>query len=164
MKVTVDTNAFPIDDLRNALEPKRFEFVSISVSKRELANTSLEYSLAGLRREPETAVWDEPTWDECTWADDRDQHLLEKALEIIGDGSFPKLRQRATLSSGQRRQLRDAIIACTHVRREHDVLLTKDLRGFVDGGRRERFRDEMGIRIMTPDEFRKEFIQREAPG
>jgi hypothetical protein len=100
----------------------------------------------------------ESLWNHCKWAADGDRDQFEKALEIIGHGSFPGPDQRGNLTPGQRRQLRDAIIACTHLRDGHDVLLTNDQNGFVDDGRRERFRDELGIRIMTLDEFRREYL------
>lgn len=159
MKVTVDTNVLPIEDLRALLEPKGFEFLSVTVTDRELEHTSLQNSTQGLGHAPETAVWDESRWDEAVWDDGSGQDLLEKALDIVGDGSFPKRNLRAVLSKGQRHQLRDAIIAVTHLREGNDVLLTGDLKGFVNGGRRERFRDEMGIEVMTPDEFRVKFAR-----
>ncbi len=125
MKVTVDTNALPIDDLRTMLEPKGFEFVVVTVTDRELENTSLRRSMRGLRQVPETAVWDESRWDQSVWGSANDEDVLEKALEIISHGSFPKSGQRAQLSPGERRQLRDAMIACTHVRCKHDILLNE---------------------------------------
>src|SRR5262249_11990696 len=49
-------------------------------------------------------------------AQEADRDLFEATLAAITNGSFPKPGSRSALTQGERRQLRDAIIFCTHVR------------------------------------------------
>jgi hypothetical protein len=106
---------------------------------------------------PETAVWGESVWDGAVWGGPSEGNCLEKALVIIGDGSFPPPNRRDTLTDGERRQLRDAMIFCAHVRAQRQIFVTDDSRGFVRGGRRQQLERNFGTRIMTCNEFISEF-------
>jgi hypothetical protein len=51
---------------------------------------------------------------------------LEAILAIVSAGSFPKPGQRVSLTHGERRQLRDAMILEAHAREGRDVFVTND--------------------------------------
>ena len=148
---TLDTNVFPAEDLIARASAAGIEVACVSVSKREVAGSSLEEEVAALASLLETGVWGESAWDECNWASEDDD--LENALTILSNGSFPAPASRGTLSSGQRRQLRDAMILCTHARAGRDVLVSNDARAFVNEGRRERIEASFMTRVMTRAEF-----------
>jgi hypothetical protein len=78
--------------------------------------------------------------------------LLERLLEIISGGTFPPPGKRESMTPGQRRQLRDAMILEAHSRESRDIFVTKDERGFIRAGRREALEHLCGTRIMTIDE------------
>jgi hypothetical protein len=86
-------------------------------------------------------------------ASEQTVNLLERLLEIIGDGSFPKRGERDHLTAAERRQLRDAMILEAHTRNDRDIFVTKDARGFIRYGRRAKLQRLCSTRIMTPDEF-----------
>jgi hypothetical protein len=80
-------------------------------------------------------------------------NTFERLLRIVSNGSFPARERRSTLSPGERRQLRDAMILSTHIREGRDIFVTNDAKGFIQGGRRELLETEFGIRVMTTLEF-----------
>jgi hypothetical protein len=171
LTVTLDTNVLDREEIA-ALQrdlDRPCEFAAVSVSVRERGNVDLDLVVV-----PETAVWDESRWDEAVWsgpfpellvidesplgrgvlADDQAADLFEATLQIISNGSFPSTERRNTLSAGSRRQLRDAMVFEAHVRRRRHVLVTNDVRGFVNDGRREALERLGRTRILTPAEFR----------
>ncbi len=155
--ITLDTNTLPADDLRAALEPRGFDFAVVSVTDREVSGTSFAAFAASLRNVAEAAVWDESEWDKAVWGGQADGECLERALAVISCGSFPPPAKRANLTAGHRRQLRDAMIFCAHVRERRDIFVTSDTTGFIDGGRREELAAQFATRIMTRAEFVAEF-------
>ena len=157
ISVTLDTNILPADALVAAVPSGDFEFAVVSVTDRELgASTDLAAS-SSVTRVPETGVWGESVWGGSLWGGPNESDCLEKALVIIGDGSFPQSNRRETLTDGQRRQLRDAMIFCAHIRAKRQIFVTDDTRGFVSGGRRQQLERDFSTRIMTRDEFISEF-------
>jgi hypothetical protein len=82
-----------------------------------------------------------------------DAECLETALKLLSNGSFPLPGTRDHLSNGQRRQLRDAMILCAHVRAQHDVLASNDERAFINNGRRAKVEAHFRTRVMTVREF-----------
>ena len=157
--VTLDTNVLPVDDLRAALEPRGFSFAVVSVSARETRGAWIAASVTPLTSIPENAVWDETEYGVGLYdAGGKDVQCLAASLTIISDGSFPAPDRRGSLSPGQRRQLRDAMILCAHVRERRNIFVTNDERGFVKRGRRERLQAAFDTRIMTREEFVTEFI------
>jgi hypothetical protein len=88
---------------------------------------------------------------------------LNAPLTILSNGAFPLPGKRENLSSGQRRQLRDAMILSAHVRSNRDILVSNDRRAFVSEGRRERIEAEYGIRVMTVAEFEAYVSELEGP-
>jgi hypothetical protein len=161
--VTVDTNVFPIDDLEAELGPQGFTFHPISVSQREVAGSSFEATLARYDAIPEIGVWGEGAWGSSRWVGGDDGDCMGVALTIVSNGSFPPSGKRDALSDGQRRQLRDAMIACTHRHDGRDILLSNDRKAFIDDGRREKFHDQLGVTIMTRAEFCDAYIPSSAP-
>lgn len=157
--VTVDTNALPIDDLLAAVRPAELEFSIVSVTDREVGGLAQRAAPTSVKRTVETAVWGESQWGNATWGDPASSDCLEGVLAIISAGSFPPAGQRSSLTDGQRRQLRDAMIFCAHVQAGRHIFVTNDMRGFVRAGRREQLEREFKTRIMTRDEFRQEFTR-----
>jgi len=112
-----------------------------------------------VKRTVETAAWSESHWGNATWGDPASSGCLEAVLAIISAGGFPPTGQRSSLTDGQRRQLRDAMIFCARVRAGRHIFVTNDVRGFVRGGRRAQLERDFRTRIMTRDEFRQEFTR-----
>ena len=79
--------------------------------------------------------------------------VIERIVDTIGNGSFPRAGQRKNLTDPQRDQLRDAIVLEAHHREGRDVLITLDVKGFILHGRRESLERLCGTRIATVDEF-----------
>lgn len=100
---------------------------------------------------PESFVLDESRLDGAVLAGDTS--WLEQILEVVSSRSFPKRGERGDLSSGERHHLRDAMILEAHAREGRDVFVTKDERGFIRDGRRERLEGLLQTRIYTPGEF-----------
>jgi len=160
MKVTFDTNVADRMDLVRTAHSRGFEIFLTSVTNREL----LPSDIVPLTNEMilETAVLDESSFGGAVLGSDDDARIFEKTLLILSNGSFPKPGAREDLSPGERRQLRDAMIFTAHVRASHDILVTDDERGFIRDDRREKLQEIGNCRIMTSEEFLKEFrIERE---
>ena len=151
MKITLDTNVLPADELLSDCRRLGWDVAVISVTSRELHDTSLEVSLSTLHEVPEIFVWDESTWGQAVWASAQCVSQLQETLEVISGGTFP--RDHSNLTSGHRRQLRDAMILEAHLRDRRDVFVTEDRRAFILQGRREQLQSRFGTRIMTKSEF-----------
>ena len=150
MKVTLDTNILPADDLIASVLPGLFEFSIVSVTDREMGGSATQVNISNI---PETMVWDESRFDEAVWGDSESASCLELSLKIISDGSFPPLGKRDKLTRGARRQFRDAIIFCAHVREHRAIFVTNDISGFIKGDRRIQLEKAFHTVIMTRDEF-----------
>jgi len=157
VSVTLDTNILPADDLIAAVARDDFELAVVSVTDREVSASAALTAPLSVRRVPEALVWGESNWGDALWAGSADADCLERVLDIIGDGSFPSPNRRNNLTNGQRRQLRDAMIFCAHVKARRDIFVTDDTKGFIRGGRRQQLEEAFGTRIMTRDQFVSEF-------
>jgi hypothetical protein len=155
--VTVDTSIFS-DDLRAVLEPKGFSFAAVTVTERELTGHHLAVQLQQLSSVPEAAVRGESLWGTGLWGGPSEGVCFEDLLRLIGNGSFPPSGKRDNLTAGQRHQLRDAMIFCTHVPAGLDIFLTDDRKAFVKHGRRAKLEAAYKTCIMTRDEFVTAFI------
>jgi hypothetical protein len=174
--VTVDTNILDEDKLaciKEAATGLPIEFSLVTVTERERPGSAAALQVKSTLLE--TMVWDESDWDSCTWGGpipettvigewplgqavlgaEGEKDLLESVLQVISNGSFPKVGDRDNLTAGQRRQLRDAMILEAHVREQHDILLSDDTRAFGGDGSDLRAKLEYlcGTRIMGADEF-----------
>ncbi len=150
MKVTLDTNILPADDLIASVLPGLFEFSIVCVTDREMGGSATQVNISNI---PETMVWDESRFDEAVWGDSESDSCLEFCLKIISGGSFPPLGKRDKLTRGARRQFRDAIIFCAHVREHRAIFVTNDIFGFIKGDRRIKLEKAFHTVIMTRDEF-----------
>jgi len=97
MKVTFDTNIFPIDDLLRLTDQHSFDIATVSVTGRELQNTDKQIPVIQI---DETALWDESGLDSSQWASE--DNNLETILAIISNGSFPNGTSPENLTVGQR--------------------------------------------------------------
>jgi len=156
--VTFDTNVLPArrqpDDLIKLAGSKGLDLARVVVTDRELEGTDIRVDIVGLNPIPASTAWAEAYWDKSVWASD--ESILGEILKIISNGSFPQSRDN--LNDGEKRQLRDALILDAHVQQGRYILVTKDTRGFVRHGRREKFEGLYEIKIMTKEEFR-EFLR-----
>lgn len=103
-KVTFDTNAKPTDRVVEAAIAAGCYVTYASVSLREAGDTDFEVELKKYDRVPELAVWDESDWNEARWADEPSSERLENILNVISNGSFPKISistQTATTATDQ---------------------------------------------------------------
>ena len=151
--VTLDTNIAPVERVTGAVPAADFDFAVISVTDRELSGSPVQVSVASIGRIPETWALGESVLGQAVLGGSSDADCFEEALAIISNNAFPKREERGNLTLGQRRQLRDAMIFCAHVRAHRDILLTNDARGFIDGSRRTILEERFNTKIMTADEF-----------
>jgi hypothetical protein len=157
MRATIDTNVIDNDPLLALTQKEGWDVRVISVTNRETEEWSYTGHSSRFESVQEIGVWGESRWGEGTWTGKDSADCFETALKIIGAGSFPSRTKRDHLSAGQRRQLRDAMIFCTHVRDARDLFVTDDRKAFIDGGRREAFESTFGTRILTSAECLSEF-------
>lgn len=148
-RVTLDTNVDPHELIR-MVPHGEFDFAAVSVTDREVEGTRYGKAFRSLKRVTESGVWGESKWGRVRWSK---PGCLERALHIISHGSFPKVGQRDHLTDRQRRQLRDAMIFCAHVRESREIFVSDDLKAFVNQGRREMLQTEFNTTIMTRGEF-----------
>ena len=159
--ITFDTNVFPAGVLVARAERLGIIVASISVSQRESEGSSLEEEVRALETVLETVVWGESKWGQAVWSSRTDAERFEHVLGLLSNQSFPKPGQRDQLSDGQRRQLRDAMILCAHLRGNRDALVSNDRRAFIDHGRREAIEAEFKTRVMTVEEIEAYLSERE---
>lgn len=149
---TLDTNILPAPEILELAVAKGVSIAAVSVTGREATTPTFRPDLTGITCIAETAVFDEGRFDESVWAGEEDAQCLEEVLRIVASGSFPKADQRASLTRGQRSQLRDALIFCSHVRNRRDIFVTDD-EDFIEYGRRAWLQARFSTRILSKDEF-----------
>lgn len=160
-EVTLDTNVFPAEPLIRRAQSVGIAAAVITVSHREVEGSSLEDEVRSLASVLETAVFGESRWGQAVFGSSDDSERLERALTLLSNGSFPAPGRREQLSGGQRRQLRDAMVLCAHVRSDRHILVSNDRRAFINKGRREAIEAEFGTRVMTVEEFEAYLSERE---
>lgn|SRR5262245_55918830 len=153
--VTFDTNTVDDAHLVDAARMAGFAVVQTTVTDRELESSGVYSALADGDRLYEPFVLGESRLGLAVLGSDSDATTFERLLHIISNGSFPARDRRSNLSPGERRQLRDAMILSAHLRERRHIFVTNDAKGFIQAGRRELLERELGIRIMTADEFLK---------
>lgn len=154
LRVTLDTDVLPADDVLTAAAGRDIAFAAVSVTVRETRGTSFEIKLSDLTTVPETGVFDESEWDGAVFAEDKGPGPdLEELLRIISSGSFPPPGKRDSLTEGQRHQLRDAMILQAHAREGRDIFVSGDTRAFFKHGRREQLSAVARSQIMSRVEF-----------
>lgn len=143
MRVTIDTNIFPIDDILELAASRSIELVRISVTDREVVNAPVR--LDGTTRVAENAVWGESAWGGALFASS--DGSLEEILRIISNNSFPAKREN--LSDGQRRQLRDAMIFDAHLRTGNALFASCDKRAFLKSPVRDSLELKFNTKIVS---------------
>ena len=158
MRATFDTNIADQSDLVQIAKRAGIDLAFVSVSAREVEETSFEAAVAQEESVVETLVLGESPIGRAALGRKTKVPCLERVLQVITSGSFPRKGARTVLSRGERRQLRDAMIFCAHVRGQRDLFVTNDRTAFVDNGRREVFQSEFRTRVMTSAEFRESLV------
>lgn len=159
--VTLDTNQLDARRVTRLVEllPADSDITYVTTSDRErLFDEQWKRDLAregasAPRARPETAVWGESVWGGAAWASPEAEPLIERVLQIIGSGSFPRPGDRDDLDGGQRNQLADALIFEAHCRQHGHLLVTIDAKGFINHGRRQLLETLGQTAIRTPDEL-----------
>jgi len=181
--ITLDTNLVdPVDvaQLSAALSNIPHSFASTSVTDREHGFDVVSSSVEGDASLHRAVSWDASLHRAVSWdgpipavfvigesllagGDESDSgrfdvladehNLLEPILAIISDGSFPRPGRRESLSLGEQRQLRDAMIYEAHVRSRRHLFVTNDRRAFVRHGKREVLERLGSTKIFTSGEI-----------
>jgi hypothetical protein len=153
-RITIDTNLLPADDLVELAKGRGYEVGIVSVSERELGSSDSWLNAPELGKVLELAIVGESRIGSCVVGSGNEH--LEIILQSISNCSFPKSGSRGHLSSGQRRQLRDAMILEAHAREGRDIFITNGKKGFINNGRREKLQSLLKTRILTREEFLRE--------
>lgn len=177
IRVTVDTNVLDKNKLamiHAAVGGKKVELADTTVTGRELEGTDITRPADTV---VETGVWGESCWGEFVWGQsvqelfilgeshlnqavlgsDSSSNRFEAILQVISSGTFPKQQKRSSLTRGQRRQMRDAMILEAHSREGRDIFVTDNVRDFILGkdgsNKRQTLEQICSTHIMTTDEF-----------
>lgn len=134
MRITLDTNTFPLEHARRALHGIEADVAVTTVTTRELQGSEWHSEALTLHQLTETWVMDESPLGAAVLGGDGDVLCFEGALRVITNGSFPKPDGPGNLSDVQRRQMRDAMIFCTHLREGRDIFVTDDVKSFGTEG------------------------------
>jgi hypothetical protein len=153
--VTLDTNVFPAQELIERAERLGIRVAAISTSARESEGSHVHSEVVAVEAIPEFAVLGEWRLGEAVLGSDADADRFELALRLLSNEGFPGLGGREELGTGQRRQLRDAMILCRHVSAGRDLFVSNDSRAFINHGRREQIEAAFGTRIMSGEEFER---------
>ena len=148
--VTLDTGAVD-EHVKNHAALLGYEVQVVTVTAREVRDTSFEVSVGEIRLVSEVAHWGESEWGQAVWGGPETEQVEETALNIIASGSFPK--DRAALTEPQKHQLRDAMILEAHVRSGADLLVTSDKKAYISHGNREALERELGVQVLLVSEF-----------
>jgi hypothetical protein len=164
LTITLDTNTFPLERALSALRGRRVDVATTTVTTRELAGSDWHSESLTLRQLAETWVLGESPLGTAVLGSEEQAAFFENALRVLTNGSFPRRGQRGALTASQRRQMRDAMAFCTHVREGRDIFVTNDKKAFGINGSDQRQRVEaLGARVMTLVEFEEFCRSRSAP-
>lgn len=158
---TLDTNVFPAEALVQRAARLGIEAAVITVSRREVEGSTLDEEVSALESIAETGVFGESRYGEPVFGSQSDAECLERALELLSNRAFPRIGNRERMTNGQRRQLRDAMILCAHVRSKRHLLVSNDRKAFVNKGRREAIAATFCARVMTVAEFEQYLFELE---
>lgn len=173
LKITLDTNQIgdaKLSQIQASIKNLNIEVATTSITDREIRGTGIKPLNNSIL---ETGVWDESEWGKAVWGGNLTEEFvlgeselgkaklgstkntLEELLQIIGDGSFPKIGSRNLLSKGQRNQLRDAMILETHIREKRDILISDDKKAYIGGdeSKRKKLEQRFGVKVITSEEF-----------
>jgi len=153
--VTVDTNVSDSKRIFKIAACLGLDIKSTSVTDRELEGTN--YNNLAKSKLLETFVFGESLLGDCVLGGSKEDDSFEEILNIISNKSFPKCGNRENLSSGELRQLRDAMIINTHAREQRDIFVSNDKKAYVKDERRNILEKRLGTKILTEEEFVHEF-------
>lgn len=161
LTITLDTNTLPLEQALQALGRIPANVVITTVTAREVEGTKWGPELSVLSVIPEVWVLGESPLGVGALGSRADSDLFERTIAAIASGSFPRPGSRGTLTASQTRQMRDAMIFCTHVRERRDIFVTNDVKAFGEEGspQRQRVNELAPTRVMTLAEFER-FCQR----
>jgi hypothetical protein len=151
-KITLDTNVLSGKEIICLCQGLDVDITRISVSDRELQRSSISI-LPGISQVNETFVIGESPIGVGAIGSEDSPIIFEAILDIISNGSFPKMREK--LTSGQTRQLRDAMIFSDHVQSGSDIFVSEDKKAFVKQGRKELLEGKFSTRIFTVSDLRE---------
>ena len=152
IRITFDTNALTEDTLISMCEALGWHLAVVSVTEREVDGTPFEVCLQPLGTIRETAAfYGEGGYGQGLWPSEESKKHVEEILQVISSGGFPT--ERSNLTDGQEHQKRDAMILEAHIREGREIFVTRDEKGFINHGRRERLQETFGTRVLTPEEF-----------
>jgi hypothetical protein len=157
LKITLDTNTVRPERLTPAIRKIRggVDVATTTTVAREIGSM-YDPELHQLQVIPELWVMGESLMGMAVLASEGDRDLFEAMLVAITNGSVPSRENRSTLTQGQRNQLRDAMIFCTHIREVRDIFVTDDVKAFGSEGSAQRARMSAlapKTKIMTLAEF-----------
>ena len=161
--VTLDTNLVDNEKVIEAACSAGYVVTHTSVTDRELDGSDVVAATPIPAHIVESFVFGDTCFGSGVLAPDSAEVITEKLLKIISNGSFPAIGGRENLTKPQRRQLRDAMILCAHIREGRDIFVTNDVKGFIADGRRELIEREFETRIMTSREFITMCISSDCP-
>ena len=159
LKITLDTNTVRLNQVGRAIRniSGGADIAITSPTARELGS-KYDPALYQLQVLPELWVLGESPLGTAALGSESDRALFEAVLDAITNGSFPKPGRRAKLTDGERNQMRDAMIFCTHVREGRDIFVTNDVKAFGEEASAQRQR-VVGLarttQIMTLPEFER---------
>ncbi len=151
--VTLDTNVIEDEQLAAAALRAGFEIVHTTVTDRELSGSGIAPVDGRKAHVFEAIVLGESPVGVSVLGSDADATCFETLLKVISDGAFPRAGKRDSLTAGQRKQLRDAMIFCAHAREKRQIFVTNDKKGFIEGGRRELLEKQFNTKILSAEEF-----------
>jgi hypothetical protein len=156
LTITLDTNTLPVEKALAGLGNLEVDVATTTVTTREIEGTTLAGGIKNLKIIRETGVWGESRWGEAVYSDKSDGVRYEELLTFLSSGSFPKPGQRDSLSAGQERIKRDAMILSAHARERREIFVSDDVKAIGQAGsdRRRQLEERFGIRAMTVAEFR----------
>ena len=152
-KITLDANILDTDkfELIEKAQRLKFDVALTTVTERERQRPDL---IKNIKIIPEILVTDEGPLNVGALGSDDDAKNFENLLRTISNGSFPAKGKRDNLTSGEKKQLRDAIAFTSHVRDARDIFVTDDRKGFINDGRRKYIETTYPTKVMTTSEFR----------
>ena len=141
LKITLDTNTVRPEQMSAAIRKIRggADVATTTTVVREIGSV-YDPSLYRLHVVPALWVMGESPLGVAALVSEADRDLFEAILAAITNGSFPKPDRRATLTQGERNQMRDAMIFCTHIREARDIFVTNDVKAFGSEGSPQRQR------------------------
>ncbi|MBN8554458.1 MAG: hypothetical protein J0L93_03345 [Deltaproteobacteria bacterium] len=183
---TFDTNVLikNQDDLATfvkKLEVRKLNYSVSTVTLREIKPGSIsEQFLSGMIAISETTIWGETPWGVGRWGgaskellvlgesplgksrlgSEKSVDTLEFILQTISSNSFPSKQNRASLTRGQKNQLRDALILESHCNDGREIFVTGDRKAFIGSDREKRkiLEKTLNIKILDLKEF-EEFLK-----